>query len=198
MTTQYMTDPALVASLRSQQYVVLRPRASVADFYGDAQSEILTRLPDGTPHPNTGHVTLRGFFEPERVHALRETIAAWASSRPGIELVVAAVDGFPPPFQVLIARLERTSSLVDAYSSLTGVLDATNFHRIGELSLHDWVFHLSLAYAGSLGEQEWAAQFEANRRVVPSGPREIVSDVDFVWYDDEGEHVDKVPFRAAV
>lgn len=196
MTTPYMTDPAQLESLQGQQYVVLRPRESVAAFYASEQSEILARLPEGTPHPNTGHVTLRGFFEPERVHSLREVIASWASSQPSVELCVGAVDGFPPPFQVLVARLERTSSLVDAYSSLTEVLDTTDFRRIGELPLDVWVFHLSVAYARSLDEARWTEQLEATRREVRSRPRELVSSVDFVWYDADGEHIESVPFRS--
>ena len=145
MPTPYMTEPALLESLKGQQYVVLRPGAAVAEFYRSEQSAVLGRLPGGIPHPHTGHVTLRGFFEPERVAPLRETIAGWARSRAPIDLRVEAVDGFPPPFGVLIARLERTHSLLDAYESLTALLDSRDFVRIGELPLDEWVFHLSLA-----------------------------------------------------
>lgn len=195
MTTPYMTDPVQLESLQGQQYVVLRPSESVAALYESEQFDVLARLPDGTPHPNTGHVTLRGFFEPERVHSLRELIASWASSQSPVELSVDAIDGFPPPFQVLIARLERTSSLTDAYRRLTDVLDATDFRRIGELPLEEWIFHLSLAYARSLDERSWAEQLAVSRRAVPSRPRELVSYVDFVWYDGDGEHIDSLPFR---
>ncbi|MDU0327232.1 2'-5' RNA ligase family protein [Microbacterium sp. KSW2-21] len=195
MSTPYMTEPVQLESLQGQQYVVLRPDESVAALYRSEQSTVLARLPDGTPHPNTGHVTLRGFFEPERVHVLREFVASWASSQPPIELSVDAIDGFPPPFQVLVARLERTSSLTGAYRRLTEVLDATDFRRIGELPLEEWIFHLSLAYARSLDERAWAEQLEASRREVPSRPCELVFSVDFVWYDGDGEHIDTLPLR---
>lgn len=195
MLTPYMTESELLASLRGQQYVVLRPSAAVAAFYEREQSEILKRLPDSTPHPNTGHVTLRGLYEAARVHSLRELIASWASSTPPIELHVDAIDGFPPPFKVLIARLERTNSLIEAYSSLTELLDATDFCRIGELPLDDWVFHLSLAYASSLDDQKWGEVFTASMRAVSPPPRERVSSVDFVWYDDDGEHIDSFALR---
>jgi len=195
MLTPYMTEPGLLESLRGQQYVVLRPVAAVAAFYEREQSEILTLLPDRTPHPNAGHVTLRGLFEPERLHVLRGLIASWAGSRPSVELRVDAIDGFPPPFGVLIARLERTNSLIEAYSSLTELLDATDFQRIGELPLDDWIFHLSLAYASALDELTWSEVFTASRRAVPTRPHELVSSVDFVWYDDDGEHIDTFALR---
>lgn len=193
MPTPYMTKPTLLESLRGQQYVVLRPTAAVRTFFEREQAGALERLPDGTPHPRTGHVTLRGFFEPERVTALRDLIATWAGSTPPIEVRIDAVDGFPPPFQILIARSARTDSLVEAYSRLTDSLDTTDFSRIGELSLDDWVFHLSLAYAGGLAENEWSEALAAIARNVHAPPSEFVSCVDFVWYDDAGEHIDKLP-----
>lgn len=193
MPTPYTAEPVLLGSLRGQQYVVLRPVAAVADFYRREQSAVRGRLPSGIPHPHTGHVTLRGFFEPERVPLLREAIITWARSARPIELRVAAVDGFPPPWGVLIARLERTPSLTEAYASLTSVLDSTDFVRIGELPLDDWVFHLSLAYASALDEPAWTRALEASSREVAPVPHETVSSVDVVWYDDDGEHIESVP-----
>lgn len=169
----------------------------MARFYEREQSDVLERLPHGTPHPNTGHVTLRGFFEPERVASLRESIATWAGSTPPMEILIDAVDGFPPPFQILIARLARTDSLVEAYSRLTDSIDATDFRRIGELPLDDWVFHLSLAYASGLSAIRWSGTLDAIARDVPSRPSEFVSWVDFVWYDDTGEHIDSFPLGRA-
>jgi hypothetical protein len=188
-----MTDSRLRESLKGQQYIVLRPVTAVADFYEREQSAILGRLPAGIPHPNTGHVTLRGFFEPERVPILREAIIRWASSASPIDLRVASVDGFPPPFSVLIVRLERTPSLLETYAGLTELVETTDFLRIGELPLDEWVFHLSLAYASALDEEDWDRALQESRRVVNPSPHEAVSSVDFVWYDDDGEHIETMP-----
>src|SRR5947209_7482758 len=114
----FMTDSALLDSLDGQQYLVLRPTAAVAAFYTAEQARLRRLLPGSLQHPNAGHVTLRGFYEPTRIDELKRTLAAWAKQQGAIELQVDRVDGFPPPFQVLIARLERTPSLVDAYASL--------------------------------------------------------------------------------
>lgn len=105
-------------------------------------------MPQTVSFPNTGHVTLRGFSEPTRIDALEEILRAWADQQAPIRLRVEAIDGFPPPFQILIARLQRTSSLVAAYAGLTSLLDTKGIHRLGELPLEDWVFHMSLIYAG--------------------------------------------------
>lgn len=197
MTRPFMTDPEQLESLRGQQYLVLRPAVDVAAFYDEERSALQERLPDGLSWPNAGHVTLRGFYEPNRVILLRDALAAWAENQSRIELHVVAVDGFPPPFQVLLAQLERTPSLVTAYANLTSLLDLTDLYRIGELPLEEWVFHLSLIYARSLDEQQWQAAYAHNRRTVSPGPAELINNAEFVWYDDDGEHAETLPFGAA-
>ena len=66
-----------------------------------------------------------------------------------------SIGSFPAPFQIVIARLERTPSLVEAYARLTAMLDKTDFNRIGELSLDDWTFHMSIAYCSELPNDDW-------------------------------------------
>ncbi|WP_258067643.1 2'-5' RNA ligase family protein [Rathayibacter sp. AY1G9] len=197
MTRPFMTDPELLKSLRGQQYLVLRPVADVATFYDEEQAALQQRLPDGLSWPNTGHVTLRGFYEPDRVTLLCDALAAWAENQSPIDLQVVAVDGFPPPFQVLLARLERTPSLVTAYANLTGVLDPTDLYRIGELPLEEWVFHLSLIYARSLDEQQWQTAHAQTRRDLSPSPAELITCAEFVWYDEDGEHAKILPFATA-
>ncbi len=65
MRRPFMNDPELLRSLRGQQHLVLRPVADVAEFYDDGQRSLRGRLQAPLPCPTTGHVTLRGFFEPE-------------------------------------------------------------------------------------------------------------------------------------
>lgn len=186
MTQPFMTGPTLLDSLNGQQYLVLRPTGDVAMFYAAEQAQLRDSLPESISYPHTGHVTLRGFYEPERVHELRDLLAKWAGESPLIELTLDGVDGFPPPFQILIARLARTPSLIEAYSSLTSLLDATDFHRIGELPLDDWIFHLSLIYAGTLEEAEWTAAHESTKRSAAAA--EVCGSAEFVWYEDGMEH----------
>ncbi|MCI0158914.1 2'-5' RNA ligase family protein [Leifsonia shinshuensis] len=189
----FMTDRATLASLEGQQYVVLRPAAEVGAFYAEEQRILLDRLPTGLPHPNTGHITLRGFAEPDRVDALRAAVRACAAAQDPIEAVVEAIDGFPAPFQVLIARLRRSPALTEAYASMTRALESTDFERIGELPLDDWVFHLSLVYCAALSDDDWRAHLRASRRPVAPAPTELISSAEFVWYAGGVEHVEVVP-----
>ncbi len=124
---------------------------------------------------------------------LRDALAEWARGQTPIDLRVVAVDVFPPPFQIVIARAERTPSLVSAYASLTEVLDAGDFRRVGELPLEEWVFHLSLLYAGALPELGWQALCAEAPRDLASVPAEWITSAEYVWYDDDGEHIEVLP-----
>ncbi|WP_240949010.1 2'-5' RNA ligase family protein [Microbacterium salsuginis] len=191
-----MTDPALLESLDGQQYLVLRPEDEIETFWDVSRESLRESIAQPVSYPHTGHVTLRGFLEPDRVDELKAALTTWAQVQPPIELKVVGIDGFPPPFQIVHAELKRTSSLVSAYAGLTSLLDSTDFHRIGELPLEDWVFHMSLIYAGGLDEVSWARIYDRCRRVLEQRPAETITSADFVWYTDGAEHVERLMFAA--
>ncbi len=188
-----MTDPAQLGSLEGQQYVVVRPTADVADFYNMLQSSMRLGLPPVATFPNTGHATLRGFYEPERVRELKQSLHQWAARQRPINLRVDAIDGFPPPFKVVIARLARSATLIGSYSTLTDHLNATDFRRIGELSLEDWIFHLSVAYCARLDDSEWGKVLGTHERDLNERPEETTSAVEFVWYENGAENSESIP-----
>lgn len=188
-----MNSPEQLASLDGQQYLVLRATGPVAEEYDRTQAALLTGSAAGLPHPHTGHVTLRGFFEPERRPALLAEIRTWAAVQPPIDVEIDAVDTFPAPWQIVIHHLIRSSSLVDAYSSLTRTLDATDFRRLGELSVDEWTFHMSLVYAKTLDLDAWAALELAVQHPVNPRTRIVADEVEFVWYEAGAEHSEVIP-----
>lgn len=190
-----MDTPDQLASLEGQQYLVLRPTAGVGEVYRDVQDAALARLSVPARHPHTGHVTLRGFYEPERRAELAEVIRSWAARQSPIEVIAEAVDQFPSPWQILIVRLERTDSLVSAYSTLTHALDRTDFHRLDELSLEDWTFHLSVLYGKTFDAAEWGALAQAESRALRPAPAEVITEAELVWYQDGIEHAEVLPLR---
>ncbi|PJJ70716.1 2'-5' RNA ligase superfamily protein [Diaminobutyricimonas aerilata] len=187
MPRPFMTDPAQLAALEGQQYVVFRPIDGVLRAYEAARRAVAPLLPTGATHPHAGHVTLRGFHEPRRVESLKNFIADWAAEQTPVTMNVDTLDGFPPPFRVAILRLARSPSLVDAYASLTHALERTDFARVGELPVDDWIFHMSVAYCGDMPDDRWS---ELHRTVTDSPLRsasEVLSEIEFVWYE-QGEH----------
>ncbi|MGV2900696.1 2'-5' RNA ligase family protein, partial [Microbacterium sp. AGC62] len=193
MRRPFMDTPDQLASLEGQQYLVLRPTAGVGEVYRDVQDAALARLGMPARRPHTGHVTLRGFYEPERRAKLAELIRSWAARQSPIEVVAEAVDEFPTPWQILIVRLARSASLVSAYSTLTAALDATDFRRLGELPLADWTFHLSVLYGKTLDAAEWGALAQAEFRVLRPAPAEVITEAELVWYQDGIEHAEVLP-----
>jgi hypothetical protein len=187
-----MTDPVQLASLEGQQYVVLRPKGDVSELFQRTQQEVLGLMPSECPHPQVGHVTLRGFAEAERVPELRAAVHRWAADQQIIEVAVESVAQFPAPFNVAILKLARSTSLIEAYSSLTAFLDTTDFRRIGELPLDEWVFHMSLAYGSGLQPDVWAGAVRRLERLKIRRASVHVAELEFVWYDG-GEHRSTFP-----
>jgi len=192
-----MTDPGQLRDLEGQQYLVLRPAGAVMREFDAVSDAARQRLGDAARYPGAAHVTLRGFFEPERVGDLRAVVREWAAAQHPIDIVFEAVDSFPAPWQIVIARLSRTPSLVHAYASLTDALDRTDLRRIGELPLDDWVFHLSVAYAKTLDATSWDALAADARREYDDPVAEPISEVEFVTYFDGVEHREVIPFGGA-
>jgi len=186
MRPPFMNTPEQLESLHGQQYLVLRPTSEVADRYATEQNDALALA--GLPHPHTGHVTLRGFYEPTRRGELTALVRSWAAEQQPIEIIGEAVDSFPEPWQILILRLARARSLVAAYATLTDVLDQTDFHRLGELPLDDWTFHMSVVYGKTLSSEDWKTIESARVQEFEHPVRETVNEIELVSYANGEEH----------
>ncbi len=192
-----MTDPGQLRDLEGQQYLVLRPTGAVMHEFDRVQDAARRRLGDTARYPGAAHVTLRGLYEPQRVDEVRAVVREWAAAQHPIDIVFEAVDSFPAPWQIVIARLKRTPSLVGAYATLTEALDRTDLRRIGELPLDDWTFHLSTVYAKRLAPAEWEELAREVSREYPAPPAETVAEAEFVTYHDGTEHREVFPLGAA-
>ncbi len=192
-----MTDPRQLQGLNGQQYIVLRPVDAVMREFDVVQDALRARLGDSVHYPGAAHVTFRGLHEPDRVDEVRAVVEDWAAQQHPIEVVTEAVDSFPAPWQIVIARLARTPSLLHAYASLTETLDRTDLRRIGELPVDDWIFHLSAVYAKGLDTEAWEKLASDSQRDYASRPAETITEVEFVSYFDGAEHREVFPLAAA-
>lgn len=188
-----MNTPAQLASLEGQQYLVLRPKGAVSTMYRQTQQQLLGRLPQTVRHPHTEHVTLRGFYEADRREDLTALNREWAAQQHPIVVTIEAIGTFPAPWQIVIMRLARTASLVSAYTTLTDALKATDFRRLDELSIDDWIFHLSVVYGKTLTPDAWAELERASRRDLTEQPTCLITEAELVWYSGGVEHVEVFP-----
>ncbi|WP_417554676.1 2'-5' RNA ligase family protein [Microbacterium sp.] len=193
MARDFMTDPKQLRDLEGQQYIVLRPTGAVMREWDRVRDAAQQRLGDSARYPGAAHVTLRGLYEPERVGRVRQIVHEWAAAQHPIEVVTEAVDSFPAPWQIVIARLARTPSLLHAYASLTDALDSTDLRRIGELPLEEWTFHCSTVYAKALDAADWAQLASDTHYDYPTPPAETVAEVELVTYFDGTEHREAIP-----
>ncbi|MFD5213533.1 2'-5' RNA ligase family protein [Microbacterium sp. NPDC058345] len=194
MPRDFMTDPGQLRDLEGQQYLVLRPTGAVMREFDLVQDAARQCLGDRVRYPGAAHVTLRGLYEPQRVDEVRAVVHEWAAAQHPIDIVFEAVDSFPAPWQIVIARLGRTPSLLHAYASLTEALDRTDLRRIGELPLDDWIFHLSTVYAKTLAPDAWEDLARATRRDDGAPPAETIAEAEFVTYVDGVEHREVIAF----
>lgn len=193
MRRPFMNDPRQLASLEGQQYLVLRPTGAVAADYRAIQDAVLPTLPAETAHPHTEHVTLRGFHEPDRLEDVRALVGAWAAAQHPIDITTEAIDAFPAPWQIVIARLARTRSIVSAYARLTDALADSDLRRLDERSIDDWTFHISVVYGKALDGDAWSALERSVTREYDEHPTEVVSEAELVWYSGGVEHHEVMP-----
>lgn len=198
MTRDFMTDPGQLRDLEGQQYIALRPVGAVMREFDRVQDAARQRLGDSVRYPGAAHVTLRGLYEPERVDAVRALVQEWAAQQHPIDIVYEAVDSFPAPWQIIIARLGRTPALLHAYASLTDALNTTDLRRIGELPLEEWTFHLSTVYAKTLDAETWTQLASDTHHEYPTPPVETISEAEFVTYSGGIEHREVIAFGGAL
>jgi 2'-5' RNA ligase len=184
-----MTDPVILQSLIGQQYIVIRPTDPIAIFYDKVQSSLREKLPSVVTYPNVGHITLRGFSQPEKIDQIRTSLTKWASQIKPMEISIENFDSFPPPFKVLILKVQSTNELKSAYTELTQVIEADGLHTIGvQRNTDEWIFHMSLAYCEQLSDTEFVEAINILKAIQLEKPSTIANELEFVDFDENGEH----------
>lgn len=150
------------------------------------------RVAPSTRRARPGSSEVRAAVTIAAAAARRKTIREWAAHQHPIELAVDAIDVFPAPWQIVIARLARTDALVAAYASLTDALAETGFRRLDERPLEEWTFHLSMLYGKTLDAAEWAPFAASAVRELPDGPACTVAEAELVSYEAGIEHAEVI------
>lgn len=156
-----MNDPAHIALLDGQRYVVLRPVGAVREEYSRLQRKVMERLTGlQVSFPAHPHVTLLGLAKGTAVETVRELVAEWSPMAPPQRLEIESVGVFPSPFQIVIVRVRKTPDLVCALTSLRDLARQRGLPDLATIPPADWVFHLSVAYCSEVSSTAWA-------RIVP-------------------------------
>jgi len=133
-------------------------------------------------------VTLAGFGKGTSIDAVRELVANWAPTVPPLRLEVEKLDVFPSPFQIVIARLRRTSELAGALTTLRERARRYKLVDVATVEPPEWIFHMSVAYCSALSAAAWA-DVAAWVETVPVAAAECtVTEVELVAIDDGQEY----------
>jgi 2'-5' RNA ligase len=185
----FIDDPAHIALLEGQRYVVLRPNGAVQDAYTEVRERVQDKLAGlQVSYPTQPHVTLAGFGKGTSIDAVREVVADWAPTVPPLRLEVEDLGVFPSPFQIVIARLRRTSELAGALTTLRERARRYKLVDVATVEPPEWIFHMSVAYCSALSAAAWA-DVAAWVETVPVAAAECtVTEVELVAIDDGQEY----------
>ena len=157
MYRPFIDDPAHIALLEGQRYVVLRPNGAVQDSYTQVRERVQDKLAGlQVSYPAQAHVTLAGFGKGTSIAAVRELVANWAPTVPPLRLELEELAVFPSPFQIIIARVQRTPELREALTTLRERAGQQKLADVATIQPSDWIFHMSVAYCSALSAAAWA------------------------------------------
>jgi 2'-5' RNA ligase superfamily len=156
----FITDSRHLRQLAGTSGLVLRPSGPIVTQFDEAQDLIRQCLPGektiSFPRP---HVSLLG-FRSEATDAILETVGNWAARQPPLSLTAGRLDGFPPPFQVVILAIEGTLALSQALKSARSFAERASLRYFDEVAEDQWVFHASVAYCDLLPHHQWRQVME--------------------------------------
>jgi len=185
----FIDDPAHIALLEGQRYVVLRPNGAVQDSYTQVRERVQDKLAGlQVSYPAQAHVTLAGFGKGTSIDAVRELVANWAPTVPPLRLELEELAVFPSPFQIIIARVQRTPELREALTTLRERAGQQKLADVATIQPSDWIFHMSVAYCSAFSAAAWA-DVAAWVETVPVAAAECtVTEVELVAIDDGQEY----------
>lgn len=188
MYRPFIDDPAHLALLEGQRYVVLRAAGAVRDAYAQVQRTVREKLAGlSVSYPAHPHVTLAGLAQGTAVDAVRELVAEWAPSVAPVHLDVERVNAFPTPFQIAFVQIRKTPELERAMSSLRERAQRHGLTDVARIAPADWVFHMSVAYCSSLSAASWGEVTPWLDGLVAPLAQCVVSEAEIVAFDDGRE-----------
>ncbi len=197
----FIIDPSLRAGLEGQAYVVLRPTGSIVEQFSTARQRLRNQL-TGRPltHPNSAHVTIKGFPRGSDHAAVERVVDRWAAQADPLLIRIEDIDVFGPPTKAVIFRVTKTDALKRAYTTLFAESDAEGLPYFGtspRRTVDEWTFHISIAYCERLSDEDWSRAADDARSLAIEPADCIVREAELVHYLGGEEYTRRVPLRGA-
>jgi 2'-5' RNA ligase len=185
----FIEDPASLARLVGQQYVVLRPGGSVPLVFRRLQTLLKRHLEGSTAtFPAEPHVTLAGFAAESRHDELPEMLAAWGRDVVPLHLQIEGICAFPAPFQILAIRIRKSAELFHSLASLRDFAARQELTLVTALPVTQWIFHLTLADCAAIPREAWDQAVRCAEQIpLAVGTSSTVHEAEIVTFDRGGE-----------
>jgi 2'-5' RNA ligase len=185
----FIDDRAHIEALDRQRFVVLRAPFNVSAAFGHSQRAFRERL-QGRPvsYPARAHVTLCGFAAGTPLQSVQELVRTWALKAMPLRIEIDRVSWFPPPFQIVIVEIRKTSALCSALVDLRAQAERRRLVVSTVVPVEQWRFHMSVAYCSGLGEAAWHEVVELAGTVGVPAVHDDVGVVEVVAFDDGREY----------
>lgn len=197
----FIIDPSLRAGLEGQAYVVLRPTGSIVEQFRTARQRLRVQL-IGQPvtHPNSAHVTIKGFSRGSDLEAVERVVDRWAAQVGPLLIRIEDVDVFGPPTKAVIFKVTKTDDLKHAYATIFAESDAEGlpyFLTSPRRTVDEWDFHVSIVYCATLSDDDWLRAVDDARSLAVEPAECIVHEAELVHYLGGEEYSRRVPLRGA-
>ena len=192
-----MTYPKHVVELQGQAYVVLRPRGSIEDLFRETLRTLRQQLEElPITHPNSAHVTIRGYPTGVDLMTVNRVVDEWASGLVRLELNVQRIGIFDAPAKVVILEIEKTPELSHAFTRLLDLSEgaALPSFEAAPQTADAWTFHVSVLYGKNLSDDSWNAVRTITAGLESPPATYTAKHAELVNYSESGEQARIVPF----
>jgi 2'-5' RNA ligase len=186
-----ITDPAHLAEAAGTAYVCLRPGGEAEETFNRIQRDLREAGGDDRSSWPAVHMTLEGFGTPARPvdHDLEgqlgPLVEGWARETEPLELQIEGLDVFADD-RIPIVLIRRTSPLTAAHHDLQTRVEPTGLPSKDEISLQDWIFHLSLVYYDG---DRWPDLEAAVRAITVPAASCVVREAELVGFEGGPERL---------
>jgi 2'-5' RNA ligase len=185
----FIDDPDHIRAVEGQRFVVLRPDLAIREAHRHLQS-LLRERGSGLPisYPAQAHVTLAGFGADTQLNVVQDLVESWSHRVSPLRITVERLEYFPAPAQILIIRVLKTAELLSALSGLRREASHRRLTIDTTIPLHDWVFHMSVAYCADLSGPAWNDVMKLSKELEIPPASCNVNEIEVVAFDNLREY----------
>jgi hypothetical protein len=183
----FIDQPADLARLQGQRYVVLRPFGDIVAEFERVKRALAQRFQNvAISYVARPHLTLAGFEAGTALESVSRLAALWATTVRPLTIQAEAVGFFP--FRIAIVRVRKTPELSEALGLLRLHAMQEGPPCFSAVPVEEWVFHLSIGYCHALAQGDWQEVMEFLNTLTMPHVDCTVAEAEVVAFDSGTEY----------